>query len=134
LSKKGVEIVIGADIFFQPQLSEALAKSIDLYLSVGYRHGRQGVFYGASSSQRIGISQFVSSMETLGYEVRYQLPGNTDKVIPDLDNIVFFSCSKRMASLEEKEVEVSDRIKSHSTSINATSGTVSFVDSRESIQ
>jgi len=119
LSKKGVDIVIGADIFFQPQLSEALAKSIDLYLSVGYRHGRQGVFYGASSSQRIGISQFVSSMETLGYEVRYQLPGNTDKVIPDLDNIVFFSCSKRMVSLEEDDdEEVSDRIKSHSTSIS----------------
>jgi len=58
-------------------------------------------------------------METLGYEVRYQLPGNTDKVIPDLDNIVFFSCSKRMVSLEEDDdEEVSDRIKSHSTSIS----------------
>lgn len=87
--KKGVDVIIGADIFFQPQLSHHLAKCVNMYL------GKQGLFYGCSGSRRQGVQQFMASMKELGYQVETKLPGNLENIHPDDDEMFFFYCFKK---------------------------------------
>ena len=93
-------MIIGADIFFQPQLSHHLAKCVNMYLAI------KGLVYGCSGSRRQvwhvewqlmlqGVQQFMSSMKELGYEVETQLPGNLENIHPDDDEMFFFYCYKK---------------------------------------
>lgn len=86
----GVDIIIGSEVCYYPEVAELLCGCINLYLK------KNGIFYGISPAYRKqGNKTFIDGMEKLNFIVSNQLP-NWNILKNDIgDEMSFFVCKRK---------------------------------------
>jgi len=88
--RDGVDVILGADIFYDSNLSPHLVSVIHRYLR------SDGSFFGISPTQREGVNSFSETVAKYGFEVKSKFPGKVDKIlVHDVYPLTFFWCKKR---------------------------------------
>jgi hypothetical protein len=89
--KDGVDVIIGSEVNYYPEVAKILANAINLYLKT------DGVFYGISPTFRgQGNGVLVEEMTRLGFKVELKFPNCPEPVIDDAgDALTCFMCTRK---------------------------------------
>jgi ribosomal protein L11 methylase PrmA len=89
--KDGVDIIIGSEVNYYPEVAKILANAINLYLKT------DGVFYGISPTFRgQGNGVLVEEMTRLGFNVELKFPNSPEQVLDDAgEALTCFTCTRK---------------------------------------
>lgn len=91
LLKDGVDIIIGSEVNYYPEVAKILANAINLYLKT------DGVFYGISPTFRgQGNGVLVEEMTQLGFNVELKFPNCPEQLLDDAgEGLTCFTCTRK---------------------------------------